>query len=167
MFPVSQALSSPGRRSPLPPRSWGSRRSSWNSLGRAPSLKRRDTSGERESLLSGEGGEEDSGEHVAEVAANNRLWPEPLELLQASTLCPTMVAESGDCNGRTLTYDPNGNSDTKDDSSPEEDMDDDVCWHTFDIYVFISSKSWKPSAVMSGWVSNNHIKKRKRLDSEL
>uniref|UniRef100_A0A674NH58 Calcium channel, voltage-dependent, T type, alpha 1H subunit a n=1 Tax=Takifugu rubripes TaxID=31033 RepID=A0A674NH58_TAKRU len=87
LFLVSQALSSPGRRSPLPPRSWGSRRSSWNSLGRAPSLKRRDTSGERESLLSGEGGEEDSGEHVAEVAANNRLWPEPLELLQASTLC--------------------------------------------------------------------------------
>ncbi|TWW69636.1 Voltage-dependent T-type calcium channel subunit alpha-1H, partial [Takifugu flavidus] len=121
----SLALSSPGRRSPLPPRSWGSRRSSWNSLGRAPSLKRRDTSGERESLLSGEGGEEDSGEHVAEVAANNRLWPEPLELLQASTLCPAMVAESGDCNGRTLTYDPNINPDTKDDSSPEEDMDDD------------------------------------------
>uniref|UniRef100_A0A674NVT9 Calcium channel, voltage-dependent, T type, alpha 1H subunit a n=1 Tax=Takifugu rubripes TaxID=31033 RepID=A0A674NVT9_TAKRU len=83
---IARALSSPGRRSPLPPRSWGSRRSSWNSLGRAPSLKRRDTSGERESLLSGEGGEEDSGEHVAEVAANNRLWPEPLELLQASTL---------------------------------------------------------------------------------
>lgn len=134
LFAVSQALSSPGRRSPLPPRSWGSRRSSWNSLGRAPSLKRRDTSGERESLLSGEGGEEDSGEHVAEVAANNRLWPEPLELLQASTLCPAMVAESGDCNGRTLTYDPNVNSDAKDDSSPEEDMDDDVSCHTFQMY---------------------------------
>uniref|UniRef100_H3C9U3 Calcium channel, voltage-dependent, T type, alpha 1H subunit a n=1 Tax=Tetraodon nigroviridis TaxID=99883 RepID=H3C9U3_TETNG len=123
----SSALSSPGRRSPLPTRSWGSRRSSWNSLGRAPSLKRRDTSGERESLLSGEGGEEDSGEHVAEVAANNRLWPEPLELLQASTLCPAMVAESGDCNGRMLTYDPKITSDAKDDSSPEEDMDDDEC----------------------------------------
>uniref|UniRef100_A0A8B9JXI1 Calcium channel, voltage-dependent, T type, alpha 1H subunit b n=1 Tax=Astyanax mexicanus TaxID=7994 RepID=A0A8B9JXI1_ASTMX len=34
---------------------WGSRRSSWNSLGHAPSLKRRGQSGERESLLSGEG----------------------------------------------------------------------------------------------------------------
>ncbi|NWI07630.1 CAC1H protein, partial [Tichodroma muraria] len=34
---------------------WGSRRSSWNSLGRAPSLKRKNQSGERESLLSGEG----------------------------------------------------------------------------------------------------------------
>ncbi|XP_068100253.1 voltage-dependent T-type calcium channel subunit alpha-1H isoform X2 [Hyperolius riggenbachi] len=34
---------------------WGSRRSSWNSLGRAPSLKKRSQCGERESLLSGEG----------------------------------------------------------------------------------------------------------------
>ncbi|NWW77198.1 CAC1H protein, partial [Climacteris rufus] len=34
---------------------WGSRRSSWNSLGRAPSLKKKNQSGERESLLSGEG----------------------------------------------------------------------------------------------------------------
>uniref|UniRef100_A0AAR2LZE7 Ion transport domain-containing protein n=1 Tax=Pygocentrus nattereri TaxID=42514 RepID=A0AAR2LZE7_PYGNA len=53
-----RSLSSP-RRSPCHPRSsgsnWGSRRSSWNSLSRAPSLKRKDTSGERESLLSGEG----------------------------------------------------------------------------------------------------------------
>uniref|UniRef100_A0A8C4IYR1 Calcium channel, voltage-dependent, T type, alpha 1H subunit a n=1 Tax=Dicentrarchus labrax TaxID=13489 RepID=A0A8C4IYR1_DICLA len=85
-------LSSPGRRSPLPPRSWGSRRSSWNSLGRAPSLKRRDTSGERESLLSGEGGEEeDSGEDRDEAGGNNRLRPETLELLQASTLCPSIL----------------------------------------------------------------------------
>ncbi|KAG7271315.1 hypothetical protein CRUP_014712 [Coryphaenoides rupestris] len=52
--------SSQGRRSPLAPHgsggSWGSRRSSWNSLSRAPSLKRRDPSGERESLLSGHAG---------------------------------------------------------------------------------------------------------------
>uniref|UniRef100_A0A8C5K643 Voltage-dependent T-type calcium channel subunit alpha-1H n=1 Tax=Jaculus jaculus TaxID=51337 RepID=A0A8C5K643_JACJA len=47
------------RSSPCTP--WGpnsagsSRRSSWNSLGRAPSLKRRTQCGERESLLSGEG----------------------------------------------------------------------------------------------------------------
>uniref|UniRef100_A0A671YN60 Calcium channel, voltage-dependent, T type, alpha 1H subunit a n=1 Tax=Sparus aurata TaxID=8175 RepID=A0A671YN60_SPAAU len=88
------SLSSPGRRSPLPPRSWGSRRSSWNSLGRAPSLKRRDTSGERESLLSGEGGEEeDGGEDKGEAGGNNRVRSEPLELLQASTLCPSIIAE--------------------------------------------------------------------------
>ncbi|XP_069381163.1 voltage-dependent T-type calcium channel subunit alpha-1H isoform X2 [Paralichthys olivaceus] len=125
----SLSLSSPGRRSPLPPRgsgsSWGSRRSSWNSLGRAPSLKRRDTSGERESLLSGEGGEEeDGGEETGEAGGNNRLQP-GLELLQASTLLPSIVAEYGDCNGRTLTYDPNVNNDAKDDSSPEDDLDDD------------------------------------------
>ncbi|TMS15478.1 Voltage-dependent T-type calcium channel subunit alpha-1H, partial [Larimichthys crocea] len=121
----SLSLSSPGRRSPLPPRSWGSRRSSWNSLGRAPSLKRRDTSGERESLLSGEGGEEeDSGEDKGEAGANNRLRPEPLELLQASTLCPSIIAEYSDCNGRTLTYDPTANADPKEDSSPEDDTDD-------------------------------------------
>lgn len=38
-----------------PSSAWSSRRSSWNSLGRAPSLKRRSQCGERESLLSGEG----------------------------------------------------------------------------------------------------------------
>uniref|UniRef100_A0A8D3DI20 Voltage-dependent T-type calcium channel subunit alpha-1H n=1 Tax=Scophthalmus maximus TaxID=52904 RepID=A0A8D3DI20_SCOMX len=92
------SLSSPGRRSPLSPRgpgsSWGSRRSSWNSLGRAPSLKRRDTSGERESLLSGEGGEEEyGGEDKGEAGGNNRLRPGSLELLQASTLLPSIIAE--------------------------------------------------------------------------
>uniref|UniRef100_A0A671YLF7 Voltage-dependent T-type calcium channel subunit alpha-1H n=1 Tax=Sparus aurata TaxID=8175 RepID=A0A671YLF7_SPAAU len=75
---------------PMPtPKSVGhsDRRSSWNSLGRAPSLKRRDTSGERESLLSGEGGEEeDGGEDKGEAGGNNRVRSEPLELLQASTL---------------------------------------------------------------------------------
>uniref|UniRef100_A0AAX7SL44 Voltage-dependent T-type calcium channel subunit alpha n=1 Tax=Astatotilapia calliptera TaxID=8154 RepID=A0AAX7SL44_ASTCA len=124
-------LSSPGRRSPLPPRgagsSWGSRRSSWNSLGRAPSLKRRDTSGERESLLSGEGGEdEDARDGKVEAGGNNRPKPGSLELLQASTLCPSVVADYGDCNGRTVTYNPNVNSDPKEDSSPEDDLDDDV-----------------------------------------
>ncbi|XP_047427150.1 voltage-dependent T-type calcium channel subunit alpha-1H-like isoform X2 [Mugil cephalus] len=131
----SLSLSSPGRRSPLLPRgsgsSWGSRRSSWNSLGRAPSLKRRDTSGERESLLSGEGGEEEDGgagggsEDKGEAGGSGRLRPASLELLQASTLCPSIIAEYSDCNGRTVTYDPNMNSDLKEDSSPEDDLDDD------------------------------------------
>ncbi|XP_028266993.1 voltage-dependent T-type calcium channel subunit alpha-1H [Parambassis ranga] len=126
----SLSLSSPGRRSPLPPRgsgsSWGSRRSSWNSLGRAPSLKRRDTSGERESLLSGEGGEEDDGrDEELDTGGNHRLKPGTLELLQASTLCPAIIAEYGDCNGRTVTYDPNMNSDPKDDSA-DDDLDDDA-----------------------------------------
>lgn len=52
--PQSSLRSSPCTQ--LGPNSaWSSRRSSWNSLGRAPSLKRRSQCGERESLLSGEG----------------------------------------------------------------------------------------------------------------
>ncbi|XP_072916344.1 voltage-dependent T-type calcium channel subunit alpha-1H [Hemitrygon akajei] len=47
------------RSSPCAPWStnsnWGSRRSSWHSLGRAPSLKKKNQSSERESLLLGEG----------------------------------------------------------------------------------------------------------------
>uniref|UniRef100_A0A3B3W328 Voltage-dependent T-type calcium channel subunit alpha-1H n=1 Tax=Poecilia latipinna TaxID=48699 RepID=A0A3B3W328_9TELE len=109
--------------------SWGSRRSSWNSLGRAPSLKRRDTSGERESLLSGEGGEEEECQDQQEEAGvNSRVKPESLEPLQASSLCPTIIAEYGDCNGRTATYDPNGNSDPKDDFTSEDDLDEDVSY---------------------------------------
>uniref|UniRef100_A0AAZ3NQU6 Ion transport domain-containing protein n=1 Tax=Oncorhynchus tshawytscha TaxID=74940 RepID=A0AAZ3NQU6_ONCTS len=109
--------SSPGQHSPLPPRGqgsasgWGSRRSSWNSLNRAPSLKRSKTSGERESLLSGEGGgEEEEG---------------ALELLQVSSLGPSVTGEYGDCNGRSLhhmTYDPNK------DLSPDDDMEEDNLW---------------------------------------
>uniref|UniRef100_A0A8C5F086 Voltage-dependent T-type calcium channel subunit alpha-1H n=1 Tax=Gouania willdenowi TaxID=441366 RepID=A0A8C5F086_GOUWI len=127
----SLSLSSPVRRSPLLPRSggssWGSRRSSWNSLGRAPSLKRRDTSGEKESLLSGGGGEEEEPEEDKEAAGeNNRLKPGSMELLQVSTLSPCVITEYGDCNGRTTTYDANLNTEPKDDSLPEDDMDDDV-----------------------------------------
>ncbi|XP_064818471.1 voltage-dependent T-type calcium channel subunit alpha-1H-like isoform X4 [Oncorhynchus masou masou] len=112
-----RSLSSPGQHSPLPPRGqgsvsgWGSRRSSWNSLNRAPSLKRSKTSGERESLLSGEGGgEEEEG---------------ALELLQVSSLSPSVTGEYGDCNGRSLhhmTYDPNK------DLSPDDDMEEDNLW---------------------------------------
>ncbi|XP_053513240.1 voltage-dependent T-type calcium channel subunit alpha-1G isoform X3 [Artibeus jamaicensis] len=46
--------------------SWTSRRSSRNSLGRAPSLKRRSLSGERRSLLSGEGRESQDEEESSE-----------------------------------------------------------------------------------------------------
>ncbi|KAM6164230.1 voltage-dependent T-type calcium channel subunit alpha-1G isoform 29-T29 [Rhynchocyon petersi] len=46
--------------------SWASRRSSRNSLGRAPSLKRRSPSGERRSLLSGEGRESQDEEDSSE-----------------------------------------------------------------------------------------------------
>lgn len=129
-----QSFSSPGRRSPLPLRgsgsSWGSRRSSWNSLGRAPSLKRRDTSGERESLLSGEGGEEEgnSQDENEDAGVNNRLKPGSMELQPPSPVCSSVIAEYGDCNGRTLTYNPIVNSDLKDDFSTEDDLDDDVSY---------------------------------------
>lgn len=80
--------------------------------------------------MSGEGREEEDDEEdnedKAEAADNNLLRPEPLELLQASTLCPSLVVEYGDCNGRTLTYDPTLNSEPKEDSLPEDDLDDDV-----------------------------------------
>uniref|UniRef100_A0A8C0E6Y7 Calcium voltage-gated channel subunit alpha1 H n=1 Tax=Balaenoptera musculus TaxID=9771 RepID=A0A8C0E6Y7_BALMU len=49
-----------------PNSAWSSRRSSWNSLGRAPSLKRRSQCGERESLLSGEGKGSGSTDEEAE-----------------------------------------------------------------------------------------------------
>ncbi|XP_075435942.1 voltage-dependent T-type calcium channel subunit alpha-1G isoform X3 [Ascaphus truei] len=42
--------------------SWNSRRSSWNSIGRAPSLKRQVQSGEHKSLLSADGKESSEGE---------------------------------------------------------------------------------------------------------
>ncbi|XP_053132595.1 voltage-dependent T-type calcium channel subunit alpha-1H isoform X3 [Hemicordylus capensis] len=52
---------------------WGSRRSSWNSLGRAPSLKKKNQSGERESLLSGEGkGSTDDEAEDAKLSAVSR-----------------------------------------------------------------------------------------------
>lgn len=77
--------------------------------------------------MSGEGGEdEDARDGKVEAGGNNRLKPGSLELLQASTLCPSVVADYGDCNGRTVTYNPNVNSEPKEDSSPEDDLDDDV-----------------------------------------
>uniref|UniRef100_A0A670JHW5 Ion transport domain-containing protein n=1 Tax=Podarcis muralis TaxID=64176 RepID=A0A670JHW5_PODMU len=66
---------------------WGSRRSSWNSLGRAPSLKKKSQCGERESLLSGEGkGSTDDEAEDAKLSAVSRL---PLH----------RRAESLDCRG--------------------------------------------------------------------
>lgn len=79
--------------------------------------------------MSGEGREEEDSEDKGDAGDNNLLRPEPLELLQASTLCPSLVVEYGDCNGRTLTYDPTLNSEPKEDSLPEDDLDDDVSYH--------------------------------------
>ncbi|XP_060059711.1 voltage-dependent T-type calcium channel subunit alpha-1G isoform X3 [Erinaceus europaeus] len=101
--------------------SWTSRRSSRNSLGRAPSLKRRSPSGERRSLLSGEGresqDEESSEEERASPAGSDRRHGGSLEreaknsfdlpdTLQVPGLHRTAsgrssASEHQDCNGKS------------------------------------------------------------------
>uniref|UniRef100_A0A8C9VSY6 Voltage-dependent T-type calcium channel subunit alpha-1H n=1 Tax=Scleropages formosus TaxID=113540 RepID=A0A8C9VSY6_SCLFO len=108
------------RSSPCPPwgtgSNWGSRRSSWNSLGRAPSLKRKDQSGERESLLSGEGhrsSDDDDSDEGASSKAGSVACTSPHrhtdsldlpELLQVPTL--RHPGEHHDCNGKSLRLPP-------------------------------------------------------------
>uniref|UniRef100_A0A8C1HBV1 Voltage-dependent T-type calcium channel subunit alpha-1H n=1 Tax=Cyprinus carpio carpio TaxID=630221 RepID=A0A8C1HBV1_CYPCA len=106
-----KSLTSP-RRSPCHPRgsgsNWGSRRSSWNSLGRAPSLKRKDTSGERESLLSGEGrgsfeDEDLEGEKLASISGGSLQHPSSLDIPELpQTPCFSSLGDYHDCNGRSL-----------------------------------------------------------------
>uniref|UniRef100_A0A8B9CE73 Calcium voltage-gated channel subunit alpha1 H n=1 Tax=Anser brachyrhynchus TaxID=132585 RepID=A0A8B9CE73_9AVES len=103
---------------------WGSRRSSWNSLGRAPSLKKKNQSGERESLLSGEGKgstDEDSDDAKSSTVSRPSLHrrAESLdyrssldlpELLQLPTMrhslsispMAVLPAEYQDCNGKMV-----------------------------------------------------------------
>ncbi|NWT94277.1 CAC1G protein, partial [Urocynchramus pylzowi] len=107
--------------------SWNSRRSSWNSIGRAPSLKRRGQSGERRSLLSGEGkesseeGDSSDEERSSRAGSFNGSLPHRMESLETKgsfdlqdTLqvpslyrtssmhsTRTSVSEHQDCNGRT------------------------------------------------------------------
>ncbi|XP_077643488.1 voltage-dependent T-type calcium channel subunit alpha-1G isoform X2 [Lonchura striata] len=130
----SLSLSSPqpsARSSPHSPwragGSWNSRRSSWNSIGRAPSLKRRGQSGERRSLLSGEGqesseeGDSSDEERSSRAGSFNGSLPQRMESLetkgsfdlQDTLQVPslyrtssmhsgrTSVSEHQDCNGRT------------------------------------------------------------------
>uniref|UniRef100_A0A8C1R849 Calcium channel, voltage-dependent, T type, alpha 1H subunit a n=1 Tax=Cyprinus carpio TaxID=7962 RepID=A0A8C1R849_CYPCA len=98
------------RRSPCHPRgsgsNWGSRRSSWNSLGRAPSLKRKDTSGERESLLSGDGrgsfeDEDLEGERLANISGSSLQHPSSLDIPELpQTPSFSSLGDYHDCNGR-------------------------------------------------------------------
>ncbi|XP_077173314.1 voltage-dependent T-type calcium channel subunit alpha-1H isoform X2 [Paroedura picta] len=103
---------------------WGSRRSSWNSLGRAPSLKKKSQSGERESLLSGEGkGSTDDESEDAKLSAVSRPpshrraesldcrgvleWPELLQVpgtRRSLSVSPVAMvpAEYQDCNGKMV-----------------------------------------------------------------
>uniref|UniRef100_A0A8C3CCT4 Ion transport domain-containing protein n=1 Tax=Cairina moschata TaxID=8855 RepID=A0A8C3CCT4_CAIMO len=133
MDPAAYELKSPpsARSSPHSPwsagSSWTSRRSSWNSIGRAPSLKRRGQSGERRSLLSGEGkessedGESSDEEHSSRAGSFNGSLPHRMESLETKgsfdlqdTLqvpslyrtssmhsSRTSASEHQDCNGKT------------------------------------------------------------------
>ncbi|XP_033923618.1 voltage-dependent T-type calcium channel subunit alpha-1G isoform X6 [Melopsittacus undulatus] len=133
MDPAAYELKSPpsARSSPHSPwrasSSWNSRRSSWNSIGRAPSLKRRGQSGERRSLLSGEGqesseeGESSDEEHSSRAGSFNGSLPQRMESLETKgsfdlqdTLqvpslyrtssmhsSRTTTSEHQDCNGKT------------------------------------------------------------------
>ncbi|XP_049668023.1 voltage-dependent T-type calcium channel subunit alpha-1G isoform X12 [Accipiter gentilis] len=133
MDPAAYELKSPpsARSSPHSPwrasSSWNSRRSSWNSIGRAPSLKRRGQSGERRSLLSGEGkesseeGESSDEERSSRAGSFNGSLPHRMESLETKgsfdlqdTLqvpslyrtssmhsSRTSTSEHQDCNGKT------------------------------------------------------------------
>ncbi|NWQ89362.1 CAC1H protein, partial [Burhinus bistriatus] len=133
---------------------WGSRRSSWNSLGRAPSLKKKNQSGERESLLSGEGKgstDDDSDDAKSSTVSRPSLHrrAESLdcrssldlpELLQLPTMrhslsispMAVLPAEYQDCNGK-MVHVPSefflrvdGNKD--DAMDYEDDMEDSYCY---------------------------------------
>ncbi|KAI1896125.1 hypothetical protein AGOR_G00091590 [Albula goreensis] len=128
------------RSSPCPPwgsgSNWGSRRSSWNSLGRASSLKRKNQSGERESLLSGEGrgsSEDDDSDggkssktgSVSGASLQNRAESlDAPELLQVPMLRPP--GEHHDCNGKSLHLAPDYLH--KDDTDLEEEIEESYCF---------------------------------------
>ncbi|XP_034960252.2 voltage-dependent T-type calcium channel subunit alpha-1G isoform X2 [Zootoca vivipara] len=135
MDPNTYDLKSPvsARSSPHSPwsagGSWNSRRSSWNSIGRAPSLKRRNQSGERKSLLSGDGkqsseeGESSDEEQSSRTGSINGTIPHRIESLETKgsfdfqdTLqvpslyrtssihsSHTSASEHQDCNGKTTS----------------------------------------------------------------
>ncbi|NXK25061.1 CAC1H protein, partial [Arenaria interpres] len=133
---------------------WGSRRSSWNSLGRAPSLKKKNQSGERESLLSGEGKgstDDDSDDAKSSTVSRPSLHrrAESLdcrssldlpELLQLPTMrhslsispMAVLPAEYQDCNGK-MVHVPSEfflrvDGHKEDAMDYEDDMEDSYCY---------------------------------------
>ncbi|XP_067275630.1 voltage-dependent T-type calcium channel subunit alpha-1H isoform X2 [Pseudorasbora parva] len=131
------SLTSP-RRSPCHSRgagsNSGSRRSSWNSLGQAPSLRRKDTAGDRESLLSGKGrgsfeDEDLEGDKRANISGGLLQHPSSLDIheLPQTPGCSSL-GEYLDCNGRSLHLHTDLSTNlSKEDSIAEEDMDDSFC----------------------------------------
>ncbi|XP_062868964.1 voltage-dependent T-type calcium channel subunit alpha-1H [Trichomycterus rosablanca] len=148
-----RSLASP-RRSPCHPCSsssnWGSRRSSWNSLSRAPSLKRKDTSSEKESLLSGDGrgsfeDEDAEGNMVVQtgsVSGGSVHHPSSLdfpELPTVPSLC--LSGDYHDCNGRALHLSTELPSELiREDSTAEDDIDDSFCFRLKKVLNFFKPK---------------------------
>uniref|UniRef100_A0A672V1F7 Calcium voltage-gated channel subunit alpha1 H n=1 Tax=Strigops habroptila TaxID=2489341 RepID=A0A672V1F7_STRHB len=120
---------------------WGSRRSSWNSLGRAPSLKKKNQSGERESLLSGEGKgstDDDSDDAKSSTVSRPSLHRRAESLDYRSSLdlpeLPVAVlpAEYQDCNGK-MVHVPSEfflrvDGHKEDAMDYEDDMEDSYCY---------------------------------------
>ncbi|XP_056359472.1 voltage-dependent T-type calcium channel subunit alpha-1H [Oenanthe melanoleuca] len=129
---------------------WGSRRSSWNSLGRAPSLKKKSQSGERESLLSGEGKgstDDDSDDAKSSTLSRPSLprradsldcrgsqeLPELLRVPSALGPAALLPADFHDCNGK-MGHGPGAefflrvDGHKEDTLDYEDDMDDSYCY---------------------------------------
>ncbi|KAF7472252.1 Hypothetical predicted protein [Marmota monax] len=103
-----------------PSSAWSSRRSSWSSLGRAPSLKHRGQRGERESLLSGDGkgstdDEAEDGRPGTGSRPGSSPGPQASPLRRAESLdhhstldlqsprpAALLPAKFHDCNGQTV-----------------------------------------------------------------
>uniref|UniRef100_A0A2K6KCA1 Calcium voltage-gated channel subunit alpha1 H n=1 Tax=Rhinopithecus bieti TaxID=61621 RepID=A0A2K6KCA1_RHIBE len=115
---------------------WSSRRSSWSSLGRAPSLKRRSQCGERESLLSGEGkgstddeaedGRATPGPCATPLRRAESLDPRPL---RPAPLPPTKCR---DCNGQMVALPSEFflrvDSHREDAAELDDDLEDSCCF---------------------------------------
>ncbi|XP_059010520.1 voltage-dependent T-type calcium channel subunit alpha-1H isoform X2 [Mustela lutreola] len=128
-----------------PNSAWSSRRSSWNSLGRAPSLKRRSQCGERESLLSGEGkGSTDEEAEDGRPGAGASPETRPVPLRRAESLdhhssldvrpprpAALLPPKSQDCNGQVLALPGEFflriDSHKEDPTEFEDDMEDSCC----------------------------------------
>nr|XP_028697145.1 voltage-dependent T-type calcium channel subunit alpha-1H isoform X4 [Macaca mulatta] len=115
---------------------WSSRRSSWSSLGRAPSLKRRSQCGERESLLSGEGkGSTDDEAEDGRATPGPRATP----LRRAESLDPRPLrpaphppTKCRDCNGQMVALPSEFflrvDSHREDAAELDDDLEDSCCF---------------------------------------
>lgn len=93
-------------------------------------MKRKDTSGERESLLSGDGrgsfeDEDLEGERLANISGGSLQHPSSLDIPEPQTPSFSSLGDYHDCNGRSLHLPTDLSANlSKEDSIAEEDMDD-------------------------------------------